>query len=122
MRRDEVMEEKNVLKSEKIVLDSDAIYCLVKNLREYRRLARENSNNAFFLLKLKLEEDFFNSLLHHGSDFVFLELDKVKELKAQFELRQETIEYLRETEEDIEDGLHDSSDTKFGNNDGDDEK
>lgn len=97
-----MMDEKNDLKSEKVVLDTDAIYCLVKGIREYRKMARENSNNAFFLLKLKLEEELFNSLLHHGSEFVFLELDKIKELKSQFELRQETIEYLKEIDGDDE--------------------
>lgn len=95
----ESWEKEIVEKSARIVLDTGALFCLVKNIREYRKSVGLDGNSSIFLYRLKVEEELINSILNHGSDFPFNELDKVKEYSAQSELRKQTLEMLKDEEE-----------------------
>ena len=67
---------------------------------DYRKQVGVSDENAFEMMKLKMEEGVINNILGRGNDFPFIEIDRIKALMRMDALREETITYLNETEGD----------------------
>lgn len=88
-----------VEKTDKIVLDSGALYCLRKELKEYRQSLPIIEENAFEIMKLKMKESVINEILNRGTDFPFVELEYIQRMVRHANLRKKTIEFLKQEEE-----------------------
>jgi hypothetical protein len=86
-------------KKVEIVLTVDSLFLLCKRLREYRRLAKVNDDNAFELMRLKMEEGILQSIIDKGDLFPSMEIDRINGLARNLELRAEVVLHLQEEEE-----------------------
>jgi hypothetical protein len=86
-------------KSEKIILDTDAVFCLHKELKEYRKSLSINDENAFEIMRMKMKENVLNEILNRGSDYPFFELKIVQDKVNRDALRKKTLEFLKREEE-----------------------
>jgi hypothetical protein len=88
-----------VEKTDKIVLDTGALFCLVKELKEYVVSLPNDDVHAFEKMKLKMKISVLNEILNRGTDFPFVELEYVQRMVRHASLRKNTIEFLKQEEE-----------------------